>query len=319
MNTIANLGRCIPRSPDHCFNFPPPALLVFRAVLDQGKITVPTIDTDVSPILVRNDERIWDVTGRSPDVCFGSIPSQDRTPDVPYPDAAVSHYNDLKTVLVKSKIAITPRSRFLDVVPGNKAFKPYALRQCHCSYEPLTDFAQAAHDARRMGWLLQVPPVEGAITLELVHPTQWHKHYTEYLLRQTPSSKDFQSIDDLLCHAISNFSSKVLKDYRASEKTVREVVYAKELSRTIYDLAGPAFAQPQCRTEPGDGYIDFKIPSKCWLIKLLKEGQNADKHIQRFDSQRKYGREWKGWDWRVVDFRFDKKPTLARGKHLFSQ
>ncbi|KAE9390817.1 hypothetical protein BT96DRAFT_1001955 [Gymnopus androsaceus JB14] len=267
----------------------------------------------ISPILVHNDTRIWDVTGRSPSVRFGSIPSQDlrNTPGISYPDASSSNYNDLKAALKEEKFAITSCSRFLDVVPGNKDYKPYAVRQCHCAYEPLTDFHQAAHDARQMGWLLQVPPAEGATTIELVHPTQWHKHYTKYLLRQTTSLKDFQSIYDLLCHAISNFSSKVLKDYYANKKTVREDVYDQELSRTIHDLAGPAFAQPQCRTDNGDGYINFKIDTKQWLIKLLQEGHNADEHIQRFDPGNKYGR-WLGWDWRVVDFRMVKKPTLLR-------
>ncbi|KAE9389828.1 hypothetical protein BT96DRAFT_946582 [Gymnopus androsaceus JB14] len=265
-----------------------------------GKITVPTIDMYISPILVHNDTRIWDVTGRSPSVCFGSIPSQDlrNTPGISYPDASALNYNDLKDVLMEEKIAITPRSRFLDVVPGNKDYKPYALRQCH-----------SAHDAQRMGWLLQVPPAEGATTIELVHPMQWHKHYTKYLLRQTTSLKDFQSIDDLLCHTISNFSSKVLKDYYANEKMVCEDVYDKELSRTIHDLVGPAFAQPQCCTDNGDGYINFKIDTKHWLIELLQEGHNADEHIQRFDPGNKYGR-WLGWDWRVLDFCMVKKPTL---------
>ncbi|KAE9407712.1 hypothetical protein BT96DRAFT_933137 [Gymnopus androsaceus JB14] len=146
MEITADLGRCIPRPPSHCHNFPPPALLVFHTILEQGKIVVPTIDTKHSPLIVSNDCRIWDQVSSSLRIVYQNVPAEYRTPHVRQPDT--STYITLAHGMIETvAIAVTPRLRFLEVVPGNPGYKLYALREKHASDHVLSDFAQAAHDA----------------------------------------------------------------------------------------------------------------------------------------------------------------------------
>ncbi|KAE9386613.1 hypothetical protein BT96DRAFT_1005912 [Gymnopus androsaceus JB14] len=221
MEITADLGRCIPRPPSHCHNFPPPALLVFHTILEQGKIVVPTIDTQYSPIIVSNDCRIWDQTSSSPRIVYQKVPAKYRTPDVKQPISSL-HITLLHGMIETEAIAATPCSRFLEVVPGNPGYKLYALCELHASDHVLTDFAQAAHDARQMGWLLQVPSVAGATLITLVHPTHWHKYYAEHLFSRTQTFENFSSINDLLCRALANFSTRVLMRYHKDQGIVRK-------------------------------------------------------------------------------------------------
>ncbi|KAE9385481.1 hypothetical protein BT96DRAFT_1007006 [Gymnopus androsaceus JB14] len=269
MNITANLGRCIPCPPEHHFNFPPPALMVFHAVLERGVIEVPTIDVSVATILVRNEYRIWNENDCSPALQFGSILPQEITTPGCSPPIVSSEYQMWRQATINTS------------------------------------------DMHSVNIILCLNVSATFPKLPMMRNKWWHKHYASYLLRQTPKPNNaFESIDDLLFQAISNFLAKVLEDYRANESMVRETVYEKEFSRTIYALTGPGFAQFRCLTEKGDGYINFKIDSRQWLIELLKEGQKVEKHIHWFEHGEKYGCCWQGWDWRVVDLRVDQKPKI---------
>ncbi|KAE9384682.1 hypothetical protein BT96DRAFT_950380 [Gymnopus androsaceus JB14] len=116
-----DLGRCVPCLPDHGHNFVPSALLVFFTILKEGKLKdIPNIDDTFGADVVKNTTPIW------------------------------NRYMD------DARIAITPRQRFLYVVPGQEnpdgqQIKPYSLHQKSQSKEPLSDFAQAAHDVATNG------------------------------------------------------------------------------------------------------------------------------------------------------------------------
>lgn len=133
MNITVDLGQCIPHLPNHCFHFPPAALMVFNTILDREKIVVPVINTSVTAMLIRNNLRSWDENTISPPLQFGSVPPEHCISGPggllsgPLPDCYESTY---KT-----------SSRFLNVVPGSKdkEFKPYALRQFHSPFNRLSD------------------------------------------------------------------------------------------------------------------------------------------------------------------------------------
>ncbi|KAE9383694.1 hypothetical protein BT96DRAFT_1008880 [Gymnopus androsaceus JB14] len=266
MEITADLGRCIPRPPSHCHNFPPPALLVFHTILEQGKILVPTIDTKYSPLIVSNDCRIWDQISSSPRIIYWDVPAEYRTQDVQPPTSSV--YITLAHGMIKTvAIAVTPRLRFLEVVPGTPGYKSYALCEKHTSDEVLSNFAQAAHDARRMGWLLQVPSVAGATLITLTF-------------------ESFSSIDDLLCCVLVNFSTRVLTGYCRDQGNVR-----------------PGYAKEECVTSNRDGFVDMQIKSKRWLFEFLVEGNNSIEHVEWFLPNGVYNNSWPHYKWRVIDFR----------------
>ncbi|KAE9395483.1 hypothetical protein BT96DRAFT_997601 [Gymnopus androsaceus JB14] len=250
-----------------------------------------------------------DQISSSPHIHILGCSAEYRTQDVQPPTSSV--YITLAHGMIKTvAIAVTPRLRFLEVVPGTPGYKSYALCEKHTSDEVLSDFAQAAHDTRRMGWLLQVPSVARATLITLVHPTHWYKYYTEHLFSQTQTFEIFSSIDDLLCRALANFSTRVLTGYCRDQGNVGESVYAHEFSCAVHDLIGPGYAKEECVTSNRDGFVDMQIKSKRWLFEFLVEGNNSIEHVEWFLPNGVYNNSWPHYKWRVIDFRMCVDPHV---------
>lgn len=319
-NLPKGLGRCIPRRPEHEHGYTPTALMVFSAVLKFGSIEIPGLDENVPPIVVSNAVSHLGSSSSPEPIHLHEIDRQYLREMYKYGRAAVctcpnAEFKHVIAYVNENQIARTPRQRFLDVVPGLGVLnlKPFALRQMIASGQALNDFGQAAHDARRMGWLLQVP--SEARPIRLVSPSQWHQDYLEYLLTPEgiPSEFASMSIDGFLHRVISRFRPSVLIHHNMEEQSLREKIYDSEFLHAAYKAVKDSrFLTPQARTKTGSGFTDFVVKKRKWVIELMREGHDVQGHVDRFLPGGAYEEEWKGWEWRVVDFRYR---TKARKPH----
>lgn len=218
---------------------------------------------------------------------------------------------DVRGIIREKFIASTPRERFHKVYPGETRACPYSARQMVASNEPLTDFQQAAHDARQMGWLLEAPAhlnlCQELYWNALVLPSLWHWRYLQSLIRggkTTDQMNRCHHLDDFIWEVLKLFKGSFLIDYLATEHTIRERAYEAEFYRCAQVFAGECVLTPQAMTPLGDGYVDFIVKSKKWLIELVRDGDHIPDHLRRIDDDGKYTRAWPDHDSRVVDFRF---------------
>lgn len=323
------LGRCVPRRPDDNRDFPshygftPAALLVFSAVLVHGSIYVRTIDKSLTAYVVSNAVAHL-ANKRAETITLSSVNRKhirdSRLADPSFPD--VVELDQVKQYIDPSKIAITPAQRFLDVVPGLNIdelpgnLKPFAVRQLCKTGDWLSDMDQAAHDARQMGWLLQVPS-EATQKVKLVLPSQWHHDYLKFLLVPQSVPEDILRMDiDQFIHAlISRFRPSRLLHFLEQEQVIREKIYDSEFLDAARVVAkDPRFLTPQARTEHGDGYADFVVNSKKWVIELMRDGHDAEQHIKRFKAGGSYWKQWPKFDWRIIDFRVNRSLILNCSK-----
>ncbi|KAE9387231.1 hypothetical protein BT96DRAFT_948519 [Gymnopus androsaceus JB14] len=193
-------------------------------------------------------------------------------------------------------IAATPRARFLEVAAGKNLpsnLKPFSVHDCHTN-GALSDYAQAAHDARRMGWLLQDwRIINGKLRLRL--PTLWHREYLKDLLLPKDLPQEFVTMD---------FDSFLLKAAREG-KLPCEVIYDSEFKRAADIVATPLFLIPQTRTDSGDGIVDFTCLTRCWAIELMRDRDKVEEHFAQFGTDGVYHQQWPDWDWQIVDFHYN--------------
>lgn len=315
------LGRCIPTLPAHHCGFTPSTLLVFREVLKQGFVEIPFIQPIVTPHIVAAYPVSWKKEANSLVLKYSNVPPEHLVsdPGTRKDDPVIA---DASCLIKPNLIASTPIQRLREMVPGATSMhnfpklKLYAHRQFRNSRGILSDFEQAAHDIRRMGWLLQVPSGEED-TIKLVIPTGWHHYYLERLLlpvRASDNAKNL-SLDDFCIEVLRRFRRDVLIMHRNSE-SLYEHVYQSEFMYAARELArDPCFIMPEVRTECGDGIVDFEVPSRRWLIELLREGTAVEEHVNRFDPiEGPYGRQWPDHKWKVLDFRANVMPRKERRK-----
>ncbi|KAJ3795022.1 hypothetical protein GGU11DRAFT_793772 [Lentinula aff. detonsa] len=319
------LGRAIPR-PHKYSKFTPAAMMLFTAVMHGKPLTVPCLDHSAGAMVVCNymaDERNQGYRRLERSFCaeeivprqivnlFPSLLRQDHPP-ILQTDLNSTPQN-ISLYIIPSNIALTPRERLLEVEHRSTSSKPLALRQRRAGNCPLSDFDQAAHDARRMGWLLSVPSPEGVGNNHLVLPTRWHGQYLQFLLtpKQVPEEVKSMTIDEFLNGVISRFRSSVLNTCRATHNGLHEKVVDAEFMHATEELAkDPRFLLPQVYTSDRSGVIDFTVPSKKWLLELLVEGSNLPEHIRRFEADQQYGKQWCDWEWRVINFRYDTRSRM---------
>ena len=211
----------------------------------------------------------------------------------------------------KAQIALTPCQRLVPAAP-----LPFTIHQHVTQNDPFTDFQQAAHDARRMGWLLQTSGAPPNHT-RLVLPTQWHEVYLKALLRppELLGKVNDMTIDGFLEQTIRKFRSSTLRHCLDREGVLREKVYDMEFLRAAQEVVGdPHFLLPQFRTPQGDGIVDFVSFTKSWAFELLCEGIGVKEHAGRFETGGKYAKALPAWEWRVIDFRHAVQPRQDRGK-----
>lgn len=329
------LGRAIPR-PSACSRFNPAAVLVFTSVMHGGVIQVPAIDNDAGALIVQNcmqkeharSHEHFSVKFCSTELVGFQVKQypdhlREGHPEIMSLDISSSPEHLLRYINTK-KIAMTPREHFLEVEHSESSAKPFSLRQRHSTNGPLTDYEQAAHDARRMGWLLHVPSTIGNGVNDLVLPTRWHGEYLQHLLTPKSVSHEAQScdlLDSFLVIVIERFRSSVLRACHAVHHSLHEKVVDAEFMHGAEEVAGdPCFVLPQVQTAGRpNGIIDFIVPTKNWLIELLVEGNDVPGHIRRFDSDQPYGKQWPNWDWRVIDFRYEKRPEKRCKSHIPSK
>lgn len=188
---IYGLGRCVPRPPKQ--GFPAPLMAVFLDVLSQSSIDIPPINPGIFPSVVINPEKYnIDRESRSEPLRISSISPEWRS-DLSTEETSIetSAYTNLAPFVKKGLIALTPRDRLLgDDLHGSM---PLSLRE-HFTALPFSDFEQAAHDARRMGWLMQDPAQTPGQKIRLRLSTQWHIDYvTTFLSSRAPLSKSISA------------------------------------------------------------------------------------------------------------------------------
>lgn len=248
--------------------------------------------------------------------------SSNTAPAVP---PTPTRFIDVREFVLESHIACTPRQRF-ELYPDNMSTvyspgersKPYSARQMVHASRLLTDFEQAAHDARQLGWLLELPSKSRPAThCKLVLPSQWHYDY----LRKSLSPKvnklaDSITIDKFILLVLAEFDGSYLIDYLMKQGTIRERVYEMEFYRCAHRLAGACFMTPQARTADGSGYADFVVTSKRWIIEVACDGDRMKDHMGRVGDLGKYTLAWPDHEKRVVDFRVNKatRKVIKDGK-----
>lgn len=292
--------------------------MVFLSILQDKSIKVRGLDGKLEPVVVTNGPALWKSEGYSETLRAHQIYPQHLRSKYTDSTGKSTITSDVTTYLAISKytkedvIAVIPRQRFLNVAAERDSppdAMPYALRERY-NHLPISDFDQAAHDARRMGWLLQDPLAPNTLVL----PTKWHRDYLKHLLK-SPNSPEARNMtfDQFLCSTIRHFRASVLQQYSQDEKSMREAIWDSEFRHAAETVGDACFLTPQARTDSGDGTIDFVCTSRKWLIELMRNRDRAD-HLARFTPNGNYAKQWPNWDWRLVDFHFDKTPS---GKPIF--
>lgn len=286
-------------------------------ILQAQVLHVSPLDVSYTSVVVKDGAATWDRERRSDTLRLHQIPDHYLREEYKGRkfDSIDSDYSLISRYTREAIIAVTPRQRFRSVAAGkdsSRDWMPYSLREGYNNF-PLPDFDQAAHDARRMGWLLQDPNDP----CNLVLPTTWHRDYLKSLLEPTeiPPPDDL-SFDDFLCKAIGLFSASTLAGYVKQRKSLLEAHYDSEFQAAVRSFCGPLFLIPQCRTASGAGTVDFTCISRKWAIEFMRDGDRMHKHLARFGPEGAYGREWPTWDWRVVDFYYHyiDQPIPSPGK-----
>ncbi|KAF9062712.1 hypothetical protein BDP27DRAFT_1336216 [Rhodocollybia butyracea] len=294
------LGQCIPHEPAHGEGIPAPMLTVFLSILLEKTIRVTPIDTMYMPRMVINTALyIRDRQSRSPHLMPSKIPLEHLTTTASLSDKVSSSFRTLGKLMKRETIAVTSCERFHNVIAGNSVSvdaRPYSVREYYGPHA-LSDYEQAAHDARRMGWLVQDPD-QG---LQLRLPTQWHREYLKALLKPAADVR-MMLFDDFLVKVISEFRSSVLNEMLATENKLREVNYDSEFKHAADTVGGTLFLIPQSRTEVGDGIVSFACLTREWAIELMCEGKEVKQHISQFKPGGAFHQACPAWDWRVVDF-----------------
>jgi len=263
-----------------------------------------------------NSTYIWDRTTQSQLLTPSTIAHQYRnnSDTTRYYNSSNTTYETLDELVTPGKIANTPRARLLERQvaagehPPSVVTFPFSVRDCH-THGALTDYEQAAHDARRMGWLLQDwRTIDGKLQLRL--PTHWHREYLMDLLvpKDLPKEVKTMDFDVFLSKVISQFRPSVLFQAAREGKTPREVIYDSEFKRAADIVATPLFLIPQTRTDSGDGIVDFTCLTRSWAIELMHDRDKIEEHFARFGPDGAYHRQWPDWDWRIVDFHFGNTP-----------
>ncbi|KAE9401430.1 hypothetical protein BT96DRAFT_992150 [Gymnopus androsaceus JB14] len=251
----------------------------------------------VNNVVVTNGPALWKSEGYSETLRAHQIHPQHLRSKYTDSTGKSTITSDVTTYLAISKytkedvIAITPRQRFLNVAAERDSptdAMPYALRERY-NHLPISDFDQAAHDARRMGWLLQDPLAPNTLVL----PTKWHRDYLKNLLK-SPNSPEARNMtfNQFLCSTIRHFCASVLQQYSQDEKSMREAIWDSEFQHAAETVGDAYFLTPQARTDSGDGTINFV--------------DRVSDHLARFTPNGNYAKQWPNWDWCLVDFHFDK-------------
>ncbi|KAE9385590.1 hypothetical protein BT96DRAFT_949731 [Gymnopus androsaceus JB14] len=227
------------------------------------------------------------------------------TSPIPTPTALMS----VRGFVHETLIARTPRERF-EQYPNDQS-KPYSTRQMVQSDKALNNFEQAAHDARQLGWLLEVPFSKPKTHCRMVLPSQWHFDYLEKILApKDVTLPESTSLDDFILTVVKNFNGSYLLNCFNAEGTLRERVYEMEFYRCAHRIAGARFLTPQARTADGSGYADFVVRSRQWIIELVCEGDRLKHHMERIGDDGTYTKQWPNHEKLLVDFHF--KPIRPR-------
>ena len=150
-------------------------MLLFTSVMHGQHIEVHSIDKDAGVLIVQNcfqNERSqgWNCLERNhqspqPVLFLLNLDLHARhVREGLLPIEMNDHNGSLDHILHfvdSAKIAMTPREHFLEVTHRKTSPKPFSLSQYKCGNMPLTDYEQAAHNARQMGSLLHVPSTIG--------------------------------------------------------------------------------------------------------------------------------------------------------------
>lgn len=315
------LGRCVPHPPSHLKGFPGPFLVVFQDVVFRKTIDVWPIDVGNKASVVSHqaDKYIWDRTSLSTPVTAVNLRDYCPNAQILYPDLRSASYETLAPILGQDRIAVTAYQRFSRVVAGNQTPEtfPFSVREWY-GRTRLSDYSQAAHDARRLGWLLQDPRPTDSEKIRLRLPTQWHHEYLEALLMPKKCPPRLLTLktglDQFLYDVIHHFRASILEQAH-DDSALHEAIYDGEFKRAADILdEGSGFLSPQVWTYNGDGVVDFLCVRRKWAIELMRNRSRINHHLQRFkgpdgdEPAGAYHRNWPDWEWRIVDFYYEKKP-----------
>lgn len=99
---------------------------------------------------------------------------------------------------------------------------------------------------------------------------------------------------ELVVSAIRHFIPSCLSDPPRSEQGSQSLLedhYQKEFYRTLYYVTdGRLLTSPEYIVKRGKngGAIDFFLPSPQWGVELVRDGNNIDEHMSRFQTGGQY-------------------------------
>ncbi|KAE9384924.1 hypothetical protein BT96DRAFT_1093799 [Gymnopus androsaceus JB14] len=197
-------------------------------------------------------------------------------------------------------IAILPRERFLNVVPGEENPKPPIV-----NHMASVKWLRPLNNSPTMSKLPMMRNEWAGFYKFQAQATQltWYCLRSGIALIWKP------------CYYLHHPSKKWQTFQLTSScaewwpRKLRKVIYDQEFKDAVERVAGPSFVIWQSQTETGDGVADYAIIGRQWVIELMVEGSNLKDHIARFQPTGRYYSEWVTrknwqWDWWIVDFCF---------------
>ena len=120
--------------------------------------------------------------------------------------------------------------------------------------------------------------------------------YIAYVLRPTPkeATVPYKTPLKLVVSAIRQFIPSYLFDPPRSEQGSQRLLedqFQKEVYRTLYQVTdGKLLTSPEYIVKRGKngGAIDFFLPSPRWGVELVRDGNNIDEHLSRFQTGGQY-------------------------------
>ncbi|KAJ6508972.1 hypothetical protein C8R45DRAFT_461445 [Mycena sanguinolenta] len=192
----------------------------------------------------------------------------------------------------------------------------------------IADLPEGAKEAYRQGWVVYLDVLEDSFSSSHVFvdfPTLLHRSRVSMLLTGStslPTTVEAMDLWQFCCAIVQAMSSTALRGSRDLElsrtgSSVPEAHYQNEVYRAASKTTkgrglwlSPEFGTDSSSARPGR--IDFFITSKGWGIEVLREGDQTDAHLQRFEP----GGAYNAWlqkgtiqEYVLLDFRHQ---TTAR-------
>ncbi|KAJ7602051.1 hypothetical protein DFH06DRAFT_1024354, partial [Mycena polygramma] len=187
---------------------------------------------------------------------------------------------------------------------------------------PLAELPPVALEAHKRGWVIREDEEPDGRLVRVEFSSPLHAARLSYLLtgpRTLSAEYASLSLRDFVIRVFSRFNGDNLQcpDRRINERgeiSVPEAAYVHEFYRACNEMTGGGglWLSPEFGTSQGRaGRVDFYVGSKRWGIEFLREGDDIEGHLARFNEEGAYY----PWtvagtiqEWVVVDCRMYSTP-----------